>query len=109
LPLAAHLLPATTGTFNLGSSDLRWQTLFVGSSGIQFSDGTSLTTAPTGGGATGPQGAKGDKGDPGSIANYQEVTVCVDHANGQNKSAMFFGTCSAAGISNGTEMTMLKK
>jgi len=48
------LLPNATGTFDLGSSSLKWRDAYLGS--IHFADGTSMTTASGGGGGIGGSG-----------------------------------------------------
>ena len=85
--------------------------------GLKFKDGTTQSTAATAG-ATGPAGPKGDKGDtgsqgpqgePGTVDGFIEVPVCIDTAtNGQNKMAMFYGTCEKLEM-KGTDITMLQR
>ena len=82
--------------------------------GLKFKDGTVQSTAQV----AGPAGAKGDKGDtgsqgprgePGTVDGFIEVPVCIDtENNGQNKMAMFYGTCEKLGI-KGTDITMLQR
>jgi hypothetical protein len=84
--------------------------------GLAFGDGSVQTKAWTGG--VGAQGDKGDKGDtgsqgpqgePGTVDGFIEVPVCIDNANnGQNKMAMFYGTCKDLDI-KGTDITMLQR
>lgn len=84
--------------------------------GLKFKDGTTQSTAATG--VAGPPGPKGDKGntgeqgpqgEPGTVEGFIEVPVCIDtSSNGQNKSAMFYGTCEELEI-KGTDITMLQR
>lgn len=84
--------------------------------GIKFKDNTIQSTAWTGG--VGPAGPKGDKGDtgaqgpqgePGTVEGFIEVPVCIDTGtNGQNKMAMFYGTCEKLDM-KGTDITMLQR
>jgi hypothetical protein len=136
LTINSDIVPSTNNTYSLGSPDLRWKSLYLGAStllvgtlqvdqtGITFADGTKLTSAtasvgPKGDkgdtGAAGPAGAKGDTGEqgpegkPGAIEGFERVPVCVDtQTNGQNKLAMFYGTCESVGV-KGTDITMLQE
>lgn len=79
--------------------------------GLRFKDGTVQSTATV----AGPKGDKGDKGDsgadgaPGSIEGFVDVPVCIDtQSNGQNKMAMFYGSCAALEI-KGTDVVMLQR
>jgi hypothetical protein len=93
--------------------------------GLKFKDGTTQSTAATAGatgpagptgptgprgltGAAGPAGAQGPQGQPGTVEGFIEVPVCIDDSNGQNKMAMFYGTCEKLGI-RGTDITMLQR
>jgi hypothetical protein len=85
--------------------------------GLKFKDGSVQSTAATAGatGPTGPKGDKGDtgsqgpKGDPGTVEGFIEVPVCIDtENNGQNKMAMFYGTCEKLEM-KGTDVTMLQR
>jgi hypothetical protein len=82
--------------------------------GLKFKDGTVQSTAATAG-ATGPKGDKGDtgsqgpQGEPGTVEGFIEVPVCIDtENNGQNKMAMFYGTCEKLEM-KGTDITMLQR
>jgi hypothetical protein len=84
--------------------------------GLKFKDGTTLSTAPTGGsvgpaGPAGPRGltgAQGPQGDPGNIEGFVEVPVCISSEKGQNENGMFFGACEKLGL-KGTDIVMLQK
>jgi hypothetical protein len=84
--------------------------------GLKFKDGTTQSTAATS--TVGPAGPKGDKGDtgsqgpqgePGTVEGFIEVPVCIDtENNGQNKMAMFYGTCEKLEM-KGTDISMLQR
>ena len=88
--------------------------------GIKFKDGTLQSTAAVAGatgpaGPAGPAGPKGDtgaqgpQGEPGTVEGFIEVPVCIDTSNnGQNKAAMFYGTCEKLEM-KGTDITMLQR
>jgi hypothetical protein len=108
----------TTGPITLGDGTFNGL-VQLQAGGLAFGDGSVQTKAWTGGvGAQGDKGDKGDKGDtgsqgpqgePGTVEGFIEVPVCIDTANnGQNKMAMFYGTCKDLDI-KGTDISMLQR
>ena len=63
--IGGDLFSETPNTYSLGANSYTWRGIWVGTDGIQFDDGSSLTSATGLSGAQGPQGPIGNTGTQG--------------------------------------------